>query len=381
MVGNTGKEQLPSMVTGLLENVPTPTASTLPNPIPSRHSQTPYRHSQAPFRHSRVLSRHSQTSPRHSREGGNPQPAHPTQSISPSPRDDTGPWSRYRKGATRSVPTALCPRCGAASAAFPPDTLVSQINERVDEGFREVVLTGTQLGTYGFDLPGTTLTRLLERILAETGVDRLRVSSLQAHEIDPPLLELWQDPRMCPHFHIPLQERQRRRAGTYAPPLHHRPVRRNCCLGARRRTGLRGHHRRHNGLSRRRPHRIRRKPLLFPSHGIRRHARFPLLLQAGHLGGPLRRRPSAVREEGQGRPDDGGGRKLASGLSALRQLGQTRPVLWESRRVDDGGTTWRGLTDNYIRVYGNTDRDLGNSISLARLDELDQREVAVQPLL
>ena len=63
-----------------------------------------------------------------------------------------------------------------------------------------------------------------------------------------------------------------------------------------------------------------------------------------------------------------------------RQLGQTRPVLWESKRVDDGGMTWRGLTDNYIRVYGKTDQDLSNSISLARLVELDQREVAVQAL-
>ena len=63
-----------------------------------------------------------------------------------------------------------------------------------------------------------------------------------------------------------------------------------------------------------------------------------------------------------------------------RQLGQTRPVLWESKRVDGGGMTWRGLTDNYIRVYGKTDQDLSNSISLARLVQLDQREVAVQAL-
>ena len=63
------------------------------------------------------------------------------------------------------------------------------------------------------------------------------------------------------------------------------------------------------------------------------------------------------------------------------QLGQARPVLWESKRVDDAGTTWRGLTDNYIRVYGKTDRDLSNSISLGRLVELDGREVAVHPLL
>ena len=55
-------------------------------------------------------------------------------------------------------------------------------------------------------------------------------------------------------------------------------------------------------------------------------------------------------------------------------------MLWESKRMDNAGTTWRGLTDNYIRVYAKTNRDLSNSISLARLEEMDQRDVAVQVL-
>ena len=82
---------------------------------------------------------------------------------------------------------------------------MSTIRQHVAGGYKEIALTGTQLGTYGFDLAGTNLVGLLTRILKETDVPRLRVSSLQAHEISPELLNLWEDVRLCPHFHVPLQ--------------------------------------------------------------------------------------------------------------------------------------------------------------------------------
>ena len=72
-----------------------------------------------------------------------------------------------------------------------------------------MVLTGTQLGTYGFDIPGANLFRLVERVLRETGVPRLRVSSLQPQELTDELLDLWSNPRLCPHFHLPLQSGSR----------------------------------------------------------------------------------------------------------------------------------------------------------------------------
>ena len=67
------------------------------------------------------------------------------------------------------------------------------------------MLTGTQLGSYGFDIPGASLTGMLRRLLDETEIPRIRVSSLQPQEITDELLELWQDQRLCPHFHLPLQ--------------------------------------------------------------------------------------------------------------------------------------------------------------------------------
>jgi threonylcarbamoyladenosine tRNA methylthiotransferase MtaB len=46
---------------------------------------------------------------------------------------------------------------------------------------------------------------LVERVLVETSVERLRLSSLQPQEISPELIDLWRDPRLCPHFHLCLQ--------------------------------------------------------------------------------------------------------------------------------------------------------------------------------
>ena len=72
-------------------------------------------------------------------------------------------------------------------------------------GYQEIVLTGTQLGSYGFDLFGVNLPILLEHILSSTAIPRIRVSSLQPQELTQELLSLWGDPRLCPHFHMPLQ--------------------------------------------------------------------------------------------------------------------------------------------------------------------------------
>ena len=75
-------------------------------------------------------------------------------------------------------------------------------------GVKEVVLTGTQLGNYGFDLSDSSLNKLLIKILNETDVPRIRVSSLQPKEVNNEIINTWINDglgRICPHFHIPLQ--------------------------------------------------------------------------------------------------------------------------------------------------------------------------------
>lgn len=115
---------------------------------------------------------------------------------------------KIQEGCDQVCAYCIVPRVRGRERSVPDETLVRQVARLVDEGCREVVLTGTQLGSYGFDLPDTNLAAMLRRVLDETEIERLRVSSLQPREITGELLDVWSaegESRLCPHFHMALQ--------------------------------------------------------------------------------------------------------------------------------------------------------------------------------
>ncbi|MGE3907903.1 MAG: tRNA (N(6)-L-threonylcarbamoyladenosine(37)-C(2))-methylthiotransferase MtaB [Chloroflexota bacterium] len=93
--------------------------------------------------------------------------------------------------------------------------IVDEVNLLYRLGYREAVLTGVQIGAYGRDWDretrrvrtsgGPSLTALVERVLSDTPMPRIRISSIQPQDWPNGFLELWQDPRMCRHLHLPLQ--------------------------------------------------------------------------------------------------------------------------------------------------------------------------------
>jgi threonylcarbamoyladenosine tRNA methylthiotransferase MtaB len=87
--------------------------------------------------------------------------------------------------------------------SLPPEQVIEEIRQRVNEGYQEAVLTGTEIGRY--NAASTDIAGLARRILAETAIRRLRLSSLQPPEITPELVGLWQNGRLCRHFHLSLQ--------------------------------------------------------------------------------------------------------------------------------------------------------------------------------
>ncbi len=82
--------------------------------------------------------------------------------------------------------------------------IVDEINELHQQGITEAILTGVHLGGYGSDL-GINLSDLIKAILAETEIPRLRLGSLEPWELPDDFFELFHNPRLMPHLHLPLQ--------------------------------------------------------------------------------------------------------------------------------------------------------------------------------
>ncbi|MDE1149521.1 MAG: tRNA (N(6)-L-threonylcarbamoyladenosine(37)-C(2))-methylthiotransferase MtaB [Azospirillaceae bacterium] len=94
------------------------------------------------------------------------------------------------------------------SRSVPMGEVVTQVRTLVEQGYREVVLTGVDVTSYGPDLPGTpSLGQMIRRLLALVPeLPRLRLSSLDPVEIDDDLWRLIaEEPRLMPHLHVSLQ--------------------------------------------------------------------------------------------------------------------------------------------------------------------------------
>lgn len=94
-------------------------------------------------------------------------------------------------------------------ASRPLADIVEEVRRLVDNGHREIVLTGIHLGHWGLEWPKSNLglADLVEAILALEGPFRVRLSSLEAVEVSQRLLALMADypRRLCPHLHLPMQ--------------------------------------------------------------------------------------------------------------------------------------------------------------------------------
>jgi threonylcarbamoyladenosine tRNA methylthiotransferase MtaB len=94
------------------------------------------------------------------------------------------------------------------SRSAPAGDVVAQIRKLIGNGYREAVLTGVDLTSWGHDLPGQpSLGRLVKQILKLVPeLERLRLSSIDCIEADEDLFEAFaNEPRLMPHLHLSLQ--------------------------------------------------------------------------------------------------------------------------------------------------------------------------------
>ena len=225
----------------------------------------------------------------------------------------------------------------------PADEVVREVAALADGGFAEVVITGVQISSYRRG--GLGLFELVERLLAETEVPRLRLTSIAPWELDRRLLGLFAGGRLCRHFHLSLQsgcdatlrrmrrpydgERFRGLVGEIRAAVPGVAVTTDVIVGFPGETD--GEFEQSLDLCRR--------------LGFARLHAFPFSARPGTAAAVMpgepphevkRRRMSALIEvarEGRRRFE-------------RSQVGLTAEVLWERRR--DG--RWHGTSDNYLRV-------------------------------
>ena len=276
------------------------------------------------------------------------------------PGDYTGPRTRafikIQDGCNSSCAYCIVPLVRGGESSLPADQIVAEVKYRVSLGYREVVLTGTKVGSYQCD--GVGLAELLRRILSETGVSRLRLSSLQPPEISPGLVALWHDRRLCRHFHLSLQSgsdsvlRRMKRVytiGEYQQAVSLlRKMVPEAAITTDVITGFPGETREEFEQSYELCHRLdfaRIHVFPYSPRSGTGAARFPQPVATG---------VKRARSE----------RMLAlAAASAMsfrqRFLSRKVSVLWEKRATDG---VWSGLTDNYIKVYSRSDEDLTNQL-------------------
>jgi threonylcarbamoyladenosine tRNA methylthiotransferase MtaB len=136
--------------------------------------------------------------------GAAPPPAIPLRRFAPG---YTRAFVKVQDGCQHRCSFCIVPFARGGSRSQPVALVVEQVEGLVGAGYREVVLTGVDLGHYGWDLaPRTTLAALARRLLDVRGLARVRLSSVLPAYFTEELLELVAgERRICRHLHVPLQ--------------------------------------------------------------------------------------------------------------------------------------------------------------------------------
>ena len=251
----------------------------------------------------------------------------------------------------------------------PIAAIVDEINALHRAGYQEAVITGVHLGGYGHDL-GEDLASLVRAILADTDIPRLRLSSLEPWDLPEGFFELWQNPRLMPHLHLPLQSGSdrilRRMARRYTTAQYAELI-------AQARAAI--------------PDFNLTTDLIvgFPGEDEDDWARTVAFVQQigfGHMhiftysprqGTAAARMPNQVPGDVK-RARSREMHAIAARMKAetlARFVGRALPVLWEGpgEALASGDVRWSGYTPNYLRVETRQPpgRDLDNRILLTRL--------------
>ncbi|MEI7555888.1 tRNA (N(6)-L-threonylcarbamoyladenosine(37)-C(2))-methylthiotransferase MtaB [Candidatus Chlorohelix sp.] len=251
--------------------------------------------------------------------------------------------------------------------------VIESVRYKLEAGYKEVVLTGVHLGKYRAsnrenEEHPLRLKALLETILEKLDIPRLRITSLEPQDYDPTLLELWQrDKRLTRHFHLALQSGN---AATLAR------MRRGYTLEKYRQIVEQIHRELPDasittdiivGFPGETEQEFSETLAFAAEMGFAKIHVFPYSPRIGTLAASM---PAQIADSVKKQRSERL-RLLSNELSQKwrsRFLGEIRETLWEAKAPNS--LIRSGLTDNYLRVYIQSDDNLRNQITSVRLVQL-----------
>ncbi len=273
----------------------------------------------------------------------------------------------------------IVPKVRPHEYSLPASQIIDEVKQKVALGYKEVVLTGAKVGSYrdavlsASEGSSTDLRDLVQRILTSTGVKRLRLSSLQPSEISSEFLALWQDEKLCRHFHLALQSGNetmlQRMQRSYSLYQYQKTL---------------------NLIKEMIPEVAITTDIMvgFPGESDEEFEQsYSFCQQAGFANihvFPFSPRPETaaavmpeqIKDKVKAERNQ---RMLELSRSSRRSfceqfLGQTMPVLWE-KETSPGSGIYSGLTSNYIRVFTNSEKSLSNKVTPVKLVKFHNQEI------
>lgn len=294
----------------------------------------------------------------------------------PGTRRRTRAFIKVQDGCNNRCAFCITTVARGHSRSEPVIRVMSDVHAAIAGGAKEIVLTGVQLSAYGRDLnDGTHIGTLVASILAETSIPRIRLSALEPWGLPKDLFSLWENPRLCRQLHFPLQSGCERTLRNMGRPIRSTVYAR---LLKKARKSI-------PGLA------ITTDVIVgFPGESdldfkeslafIEEMAfsRIHVFSYSPRPETPASRLPNRVptpivRERSQQV------RLLAEhSAKAFKSqfVNHVLDVLWESSHLKDT-RNWeiKGLTDNYIRVRAQSDKERSNQLTPVRLLSVDGDEM------
>jgi threonylcarbamoyladenosine tRNA methylthiotransferase MtaB len=288
---------------------------------------------------------------------------------------------KIQDGCNMSCTYCIIPIARGKERSRSPNQVIAEVRSLVEMGYKEIVLTGVQISAYKYTQENLRfgLRDIVAKILDETSIPRLRLTSLAPWDLDGSLLDLFNDSRLCRHLHLSLQSGSdmvlRRMRRPYTSEQFARTVELaremipDVAITTDVIVGFAGESDDEFDQSLR---------FVERSKFSRVHV-FPYSARAGTAACLLSSQVSdSVKHLRAKRMQAVGDASLQA--FAQRFIGETLHVLWESKEEANKemtkageklhGSYWVGYSDNYIRVLAPADTDVRNRFSKVRVRAL-----------